>query len=96
MINSTEGNLMNSEKVKELLKQLRIELNNNRDDMDSETKQQLIQMDANIHQILQSNDMQQQDLYQGIMQMEYGFLTKHPVASNIMREMIDILSKAGI
>ena len=49
---------MNSEKVTELLKQLRIELNNNRDEMDSETEQQLIQMDADIHQILQSNDMQ--------------------------------------
>ena len=87
---------MNNEKVTELLKQLRTELNNNRDQMDPETEQQLIQMDADIHQILQSNDIQQQDLYQGIMQMEYGFLTKHPVASNIMREMIDILSKAGI
>jgi malate synthase len=87
---------MNSKKVTELLKQLRTEINNNRNEIDSETEQQLIQMDADIHQLLQSNDMQQQDLYQGIMQMEYGFLTKHPVAANLMREMIDILSKAGI
>ena len=87
---------MNTKKVRELLKQLRAELNNNLNEIDSETEQQLLQMDADIHQILQSNDPKQQDLYQGIMQMEYGFLTKHPVAANIMREMVDALSKAGI
>ncbi|MBL4772208.1 MAG: DUF4404 family protein [Alcanivoracaceae bacterium] len=87
---------MSIEKVKELLKQLQVELKNTDTKIDTQTKVQLQQMDASIHQILNTDNMQQQDIYAGIMQMEYGFLTKHPVASGLMREMVDILSKAGI
>jgi|GEM_PF-4791637 len=87
---------MTVEKVKDLLEQLQVELKNTNAELDIETKTQLEEMDANIHQILSSDNLQQQDLYKGIMQMEYGFLTKHPVASGLMREMVDILSKAGI
>lgn len=87
---------MSIEKVKELLEQLQSELKNTSAELDVETKTQLEEMDANIHQILSADNLQQQDLYDGIMQMEYGFLTKHPVASGLMREMVDVLSKAGI
>ncbi|MBL4661174.1 MAG: DUF4404 family protein [Alcanivoracaceae bacterium] len=87
---------MSIEKVKELLVQLQSELKNTSAEIDAETTQQLQKMDENIHQILSRNSLQDQDLYDGIMQMEYGFLTKHPVASGLMREMVDILSKAGI
>ncbi len=87
---------MSIEKVKELLEQLQVELKNTSTELDTETKTQLQEMDANIHQILNADNLQQQDLYEGIMQMEYGFLTHHPVASGLMREMVDILSKAGI
>lgn len=87
---------MSIEKVKELLEQLQLELKNTKEELDNEAKQQLQAMDENIYQILNVDNLQQQDLYDGIMQMEYGFLTKHPVASGLMREMVDILSKAGI
>ncbi|VAW33582.1 hypothetical protein MNBD_GAMMA01-469 [hydrothermal vent metagenome] len=87
---------MSIEKVKTLLEQLQIELKNSKHEVDTETKDKLQHMDANIHQILNTDNLQQQDIYDGIMQMEYSFLTKYPVASNIMREMMDIMSKAGI
>lgn len=87
---------MSIEKVKELLEQLQLELKNTKEELDNEAKQQLQVMDENIHQILNADNLQNQDVYDGIMQMEYGFLTKHPVASGLMREMVDILSKAGI
>ena len=87
---------MSIEKVKELLVQLQSELKSTSTKIDVETKEQLQKMDESIHQILNQDSLQDQDLYDGIMQMEYGFLTKHPVASGLMREMIDILSKAGI
>jgi len=87
---------MSIEKVKELLEQLQLELKNTKETLDNDAVQQLQTMDEDIHQILKVDNLHQQDLYKGIMQMEYGFLTKHPVASGIMREMIDILSKAGI
>lgn len=84
------------EKVKELLTQLQQELKNTQPEIDAETKQQLENLDANIHEILNAENMQAQDIYDGIQAMEYGFLTKHPVASGIIREVVDTLSKAGI
>lgn len=83
-------------KVKDLLAQLQQELKNTTQEVDAETKQQLESLDANIHQILNADNIQPQDIYDGIQAMEYGFLTKHPVASGMIREMVDILSKAGI
>ncbi len=87
---------MSIEKVKTLLSKLQVELKDTSDLIDEETKQQLAQLDLNINQILDADSVEDQDIYDGIMQLEYGFLTKHPVASNIMREAIEILSKAGI
>lgn len=87
---------MSVEKIKDLLSQLQSELKNNTEQMDENTREQLQVMDKDIHRILNADDLQQQDLYKGIMQLEYGFLTKHPVASGLMREMVEILSKAGI
>jgi DNA-binding transcriptional MerR regulator len=87
---------MGIEKVKGLLQQLQEELKKTNEAMDEQTVQQLQKLDENIHQILNAENLEQQDLYDGIMHMEYDFLTKHPVASGIMREMVDILSKAGI
>lgn len=87
---------MSVEKIKDLLEQLQTELKNTKEPVDENMLGQLQTMDEDIHKILNANNMQQQDLYKGIMQMEYGFLTKHPVASGLMREMVDILSKAGI
>jgi len=87
---------MSIEKIKELLEQLQQELKNTTEQIDPDVQQELKQMDDDIHKILTLDDLKHQDVYEGIMEMEYGFLTKHPVASGIMREMVDILSRAGI
>jgi len=87
---------MTISKVKDLLEQLQQELKNTTQEVDVETKRQLESLDANIHQILNADDVQPQDIYDGIKAMEYGFLTKYPVASGMIREVVDILSKAGI
>jgi DNA-binding transcriptional MerR regulator len=87
---------MSTEKIRELLQQLQSELSISSDGVDTQTKEQLRQLDANIHKILNAETLEQKDIYDGIVQMEYGFLNNHPVAANLMREMLDILSKAGI
>ena len=84
------------EKVKDLLAQLQQELKKTQAEVDAKTKQQLENLDANIHQILYAENTQPQDIYDGIQTLEYGFLTKYPVASGMIREIVDILSKAGI
>lgn len=87
---------MSIERIKELLEQLQVELRNTTEQLDSDTQQELQQMDDSINEILTMNNLQHQDVYKGIMEMEYGFLTNHPVASGLMREMVDMLSRAGI
>ncbi|HFC29579.1 MAG TPA: DUF4404 family protein [Oceanospirillales bacterium] len=83
-------------KVKELLEQLQTEIKNTNEVIDSETQQQLKQLDSNINDLLARDNLQQQDLYDGIMKMEYGFLNNHPMAANLMRGIVDMLSKTGI
>ena len=87
---------MSIEKIKVLLEQLQLELKITNEKLDTDTQKELKQLDDNIHQILSIENLQHQDVYRGIMEVEYGFLTKHPVASGLMREMVDILSRAGI
>ena len=87
---------MSIEKVRELLEQLQQELKKTNENLDSHTQQQMGQLDKEIQSMLASQNLQQQDLYDGIMQLEYGFLTEHPMAANLMRGIVDLLSKAGI
>ena len=87
---------MSIEKVKELLEQLQAELKKTNENLDSQTQQQMSQLDKDIQSMLANQNLQQQDLYDGIMQLEYGFLTEHPMAANLMRGIVDLLSKAGI
>ena len=87
---------MSIEKVKELLEQLQVELKKTNENLDSQTQQQMSQLDKDIQSMLADQNLQQQDLYDGIMQLEYGFLTEHPMAANLMRGIVDLLSKTGI
>jgi septal ring factor EnvC (AmiA/AmiB activator) len=86
---------MGIEKVKLLLSELQKEIKNSSAEVDETTKQQLQEMDANIHKMLNQSN-QQDDIYGELVKMEYEFLNNHPVASNIMREIVSILSRAGI
>ncbi len=87
---------MSIEKVKELLGQLQVELKKTNENIDSQTQEQMSQLDNEIKSMLANQNLQQQDLYDGIMQLEYGFLNQHPMAANLMRGIVDLLSKAGI
>ena len=87
---------MSIEKAKDLLAQLQSELKNTDLSTDKKTQQQFKQLDADLKNMLSKNNLNQQDLHDGIMQMEYSFLTEHPMAANLMRGIVDMLSKAGI
>ena len=87
---------MSIEKVKELLEQLREELKKTNENLDSQTQQKMSQLDKEVQSMLANQNLQQQDLYDGIMQLEYGFLTEHPKTANLMRGIVDLLSKTGI
>ncbi len=86
---------MSTKRIKELLQQLQTELKDVNEDLDGETKQQISKLDTELNELL-NRSMQPQDLYEGIMQLEYGFLNKHPMAANLMRGIVDMLSKTGI
>ncbi|MEZ5495573.1 MAG: DUF4404 family protein [Gammaproteobacteria bacterium] len=86
---------MSLEKVKELLQELQEELKNT-SEVDEQTQQQIDEIDANIHQMLSADDVHERDIYDAIVEKEYEFVNEHPMASGIIRQIIDILSKAGI
>jgi hypothetical protein len=87
---------MGIEKVKLLLSELQKELKDPSVDVDETTRQQLQEMDVKIHKVLNQNNQQANDIYDELVKMEYEFLNNHPVASNIMREIVSLLSRAGI
>ena len=87
---------MTVEKVKSLLTELQNELNNSTVEVDENTRQQLQEMDVRIHKILNQSEQQTDDIYDEIIKMEYEFLNNHPVASNMMHEIVSLLSRAGI
>lgn len=87
---------MGIEKVKSLLSELQKELKDPSVEVDENTRQQLQEMDVKIHKILNQNNQQGDDIYDELVKMEYEFLNNHPVASNMMREIVSLLSRAGI
>ncbi len=87
---------MNTKKINELLGQLRNELSQSLGDLNEESKQQITDFDRQIGHLMNNKNLQQQDLYKGIMQLEYSFLNEHPMAANLMRGIVDMLSKTGI
>ncbi len=87
---------MSIKNVKKLLEELQIELKKTNENLDSQTQQKMGQLDNEIQSMLANQNLQQQDLYDGIKQLEYGFLTEYPTAANLMRGIVDLLSKAGI
>lgn len=87
---------MGIEKVKLLLTELQKELNNPTVEVDDVTRKQLQEMDVKIHKMLSQNEQQADDIYDELVKMEYEFLNNHPVASNMMNEIVSLLSRAGI
>jgi hypothetical protein len=86
---------MGIEKVKFLLSELQNELKDPSIEVDETTRLQIQEMDVKIHKLLNQNN-QQDNIYDELVKMEYEFLNNHPVASNMMREIVSLLSRAGI
>ena len=86
---------MSLEKVKELLHELQQELKNTAE-VDEDTRKQIDEIDDYIHQMLNADNFHERDIYDAIIDKEYEFVAEHPIASGIIRQIVDILSKAGI
>ncbi len=95
---------MSSERVRELLKQLRTELDDA--DVDDETRALMRDLDDDIHRTLESSgdpvDATSADanpvdaLTERAKEMEVRFAVEHTVAERILREIVDTLAKIGV
>ncbi len=88
---------MNKEQLQKLLLSLHLELEST-DDIDSETRRLVGQLDSDIKKLL----VPEEDAGQGdgvvrqAEQLETTFAAKHPTAEGLIREIIEILAKMGI
>lgn len=86
---------MSSERIQELLAQLRQETGSAT--IDSDTRAALRQLDADIHRLLDPADEASEggELVERARQIEAELAAKHPVFERCMREVIDALVKIG-
>jgi hypothetical protein len=87
---------MSNKKVQKLLKQLQKEIKSPDTELDEQTAQQLQELDVELYQIMNKKELEHQELNDLVLKLEHDFKSNYPVASNILQEMINILSKAGI
>jgi hypothetical protein len=84
---------MSNERIKELLAQLREELDST--DVDDELQKLMGELDDEVHGVIE-NDADVGDLLDRAKELEAGFATNHPAAERFMREVIDVLVRMGI
>jgi len=84
---------MSNERIKELLAQLREELEST--DVDDDLQKLMGELDDEIHGVIE-NDADVSALVDRAKELEAGFATKHPAAERFMREVIDTLVRMGI
>ena len=84
---------MSNERIKELLAQLREELEST--DVDDDLQKLMGELDDEIHGVIE-NDADVSALVDRAKELEAGFATKHPAAERFMREVIDVLVRMGI
>ncbi len=88
---------MNKERLQNLLISLHQELEST-DDIDSETRHLVGQLDSDIKKLLAP--IEDEGKGDGALQqaelLETTFAAKHPTAEGLIREIIDILAKMGI
>jgi hypothetical protein len=87
---------MSNKKVQELLKQLQQEIKKPDSEIDHDTAQQLQELDVELYQIMNEKELEHQELNDLVVKFEHDFKTNHPMAANLIQEMVNILSKAGI
>ncbi len=87
---------MSSERIRELMAQLRAETQTT--EIDGPAREALKQLDADIHRLLDPEDEtdESSDLIERAQQLEAEFAASHPGVERFMREVIDALVKIGI
>ena len=85
---------MSNQRVRELLKELRKELDTA--DVDAETLVLLRELDAGIQAVLDSSGNPVDAMVNRAKALEVKFSVNHRVAEKILREIIDTLAKIGI
>jgi hypothetical protein len=85
---------MSAERVRELLKQLRAELD--RADVDAETLASMRELDRDIRHTLDASGSSADALTDRAKAMEVEFAVKHRVAERILREIVETLAKIGV
>ena len=85
---------MSSERVRELLKQLRRELDTT--DVDQETLSLVRELDGDIQELLDSTENPVDVLMQRAKAVEVRFAVNHRVAERILREIVETLARMGV
>jgi len=85
---------MSAERVRELLKQLRSELEGA--NVDAETLASMRELDRDIRRTLDARDRPTDALTERAKAIEVGFAVKHRVAERILREIVETLAKIGV
>lgn len=88
------GSVLNQDKVKRLLAELRAELSST-DTLDDDTRELAEKVDRNIDDLIEASQPNSPELDDAIA-LEARFAATHPVAERIMRELIATLSRIGI
>jgi len=85
---------MSSERVRELLKQLRRELDTT--DVDPETLSLVRELDGDIQELLDSTENPVDALMKRAKAVEVRFAVNHRVAERILREIVETLARMGV
>ena len=87
---------MNKSNIKELLEELKTEIEST--EVDSETRTILHSLELEIHGMLNdtSTERSSTTMMETAELLETRFASKHPVAEGFAREIIDALAKMGI
>jgi|TARA_Y100000034_G_scaffold105005_1_gene131995 hypothetical protein len=87
---------MNANELLDSLVNLRSELEV-AENIDSDTLTQVRNLDANMHQLIKSNELgAEETISEQLLVLEAKFSAEHPVLEKLTRELIDALSKMGI
>jgi ribosome assembly protein YihI (activator of Der GTPase) len=84
---------MSKERIRELLTQLRQELDNT--DIDEDLDKLIGNLDDDIHNAI-DEDADVNAVVDRAKELEAGFATRYPTAERVMREVIDTLVRMGI
>ena len=87
---------MSNSEIRQLLAKLQDEIQ--KTDLDVETRSLVQQLDADIHELLESDTVgaKTNSVVERAKSLETNFASEHPAAERFMREVIDTLVRMGI